>query len=74
MPSFDLTDRVAIVTGGSQGFGKAIALRLAREGASVVVAAREPENVTVGFGGTRYVRSFRDPLLSEKQVASIGEM
>ena len=48
MPSFDMTDRVAIVTGGSQGFGKAIALALAHQGANVVVAAREPEQVTVG--------------------------
>lgn len=48
MPSFDLTDRVAIVTGGSQGFGKAIALALGQQGANVVVVAREPEPVTVG--------------------------
>ena len=48
MPSFDLSDRVAIVTGGSQGFGKAIALGLAHQGANIVVAARNPEEVTVG--------------------------
>ena len=30
-----------------------------------------PENVTVGFGGTRYIRSFRTRMLSEEQVAEI---
>ena len=39
----ELKDKVAIVTGGSQGIGKAAALRLAAEGARVVIAARGRE-------------------------------
>lgn len=35
-----LKDKRAIVTGGSRGIGKAIALQLAQEGVDVVVAAR----------------------------------
>ncbi|HEY3115535.1 MAG TPA: SDR family oxidoreductase [Chloroflexota bacterium] len=39
----DLTDKVAVVSGGSRGMGKAIARQLAIEGADVVVVARGAE-------------------------------
>ena len=38
MPRYELDGQVAIVTGGGKGMGRAIALRLAREGATVTVA------------------------------------
>ncbi|CAB4578282.1 MAG: glucose 1-dehydrogenase [Actinobacteria bacterium] len=38
---FDLTGRTAIVTGGSRGLGRAMALGFAKAGANVVVASRK---------------------------------
>lgn len=38
-----LRDKVAIITGGSDGIGKAAALSMAQEGASVVIVARRPD-------------------------------
>ncbi len=38
-----MKDRIAIVTGAGQGIGRAIALKLALEGADVVIAERNPE-------------------------------
>jgi 2-deoxy-D-gluconate 3-dehydrogenase len=42
-PEFDLTGKVAIVTGGNGGIGKGIAMGLARAGANIVIAARNEE-------------------------------
>jgi 3-oxoacyl-[acyl-carrier protein] reductase len=69
------SDKVAIVTGGSQGIGKACAVRLAKEGCSVVICARTSERVREaekeidGFGGTAVGRSL--DVSHEGQVKSL---
>ncbi len=44
MPSYELAEQVAIVSGAGQGMGRAIALRLAREGAAVAIADIDQES------------------------------
>jgi hypothetical protein len=44
-PTKKVGGRTAVVTGGSQGVGKALTLLLARQGWNVVVVARQPDRV-----------------------------
>jgi 2-deoxy-D-gluconate 3-dehydrogenase len=43
LEEFDLTDKVAIITGGNGGIGRGIAIGLARAGADIAIAARNEE-------------------------------
>jgi len=62
---FDLTGKVALVTGGSRGIGRAAALALAKQGAHVVVnyvsnegAAREVADAISAAGGKAEILAF----------------
>ena len=69
-----LSGRVALVTGASQGIGRACAIRLARAGASVAVAARNQEklnevvNEITAAGGK--AASFVIDVADEEQIKS----
>jgi len=50
---FSLAGKVAIVTGGSRGIGRSIAIGLAEHGADVAIAARKPEALAEAVAAIR---------------------
>jgi rhamnulose-1-phosphate aldolase/alcohol dehydrogenase len=68
-----LATRIALVTGAGSGIGRAIALRLAAEGACVVVADRDAEaaaTVAKEIGGLDAAVPFAADVTDEEQVAT----
>src|ERR1700722_2456553 len=72
-----LAGRIALVTGASQGIGKAAALRLAQAGASIALAARNEEKLAevaaeiTAVGGTAHVLPLDHA--SEESIKACGK-
>lgn len=72
-----LAGEVALVTGSTSGLGRAIARRLADEGAAVVVTGRDPERgeaVATEVGGTFVAADLRDEDACTALVDACGSL
>ena len=77
-PFASLEGKLALVTGGSRGIGRAIALELGRAGAEVVVGYRtgrdEAEAVAAEIGGRAVEADVSDPESAKALVEAAGDV
>ena len=66
---FKVTGKVALVTGGSKGLGKAMARGLAAAGADVVISSRHEEELVAAEAEIRAARDTAEKALQELQAA-----
>jgi len=79
MNLFDLTNKRALVTGGTHGLGMAIAEGLAMAGAELVISSTTPEKLNdalaylnnKGYKATGYIFDITDEKLAAEQVENI---
>jgi 3-oxoacyl-[acyl-carrier protein] reductase len=77
-----LTDKVALITGGSSGIGLAIAAKLAAEGCKVAIAGRQQEKLDAAAkeipGARVFAADMRDPAqvsrLVDEVIAAFGRI
>jgi 3-oxoacyl-[acyl-carrier protein] reductase len=60
-----LDEKVAIVTGGSRGIGRAISIALASQGAAVVLAARSPDALAEAADAVRRAGGQAEPVVTD---------
>ncbi|MEK7088919.1 MAG: SDR family oxidoreductase [Patescibacteria group bacterium] len=67
-----LKDKVVVITGGSQGFGKALAQAFKNENANVIVSSHEKENLK-STANELLVDSFTADVTSIEDIKKLGE-
>ena len=77
MNLFSLEDKVALITGSSKGIGKAIAERMAQQGAKVVISSRNQdacEEVAAGINaeGGEAIINKRSSMMFKRELSAIN--
>jgi NAD(P)-dependent dehydrogenase (short-subunit alcohol dehydrogenase family) len=74
MSLFDLSGRVAVITGSSRGIGRAAAERLAEQGAKVVISSRKAEACQLVADGINAVRGAGTALAVPANISSKDDL